>query len=284
LRIADLKISSIRNPQSAINYFAIKREATAMEINRNTFLISGGGSGLGGATAQMLAAEGANIVIVDVNKAKGEALAKEIGANALFVEANVADEDSVKNAVGVAVKTFGALNGAINCAGIGVAEKTVGKEGPHSLASFKRVIEVNLIGTFNVIRLAAAQMSQQAPNASGERGVIINTASIAAFDGQIGQAAYSASKGGIVGMTLPIARDLARTGIRVVTIAPGLFDTPLLAGLPEEVKQVLGSQAPFPTRLGRPSEYAALAKHIIENEMLNGEVIRLDGALRMPPK
>ncbi len=255
-----------------------------MEINKNTFLISGGGSGLGAATARLLAASGANVVIADINKEKGEALVKEIGANARFVEANVADEASVKNAVGAAVTNFGALHGAINCAGIGVAEKTVGKEGPHSLASFKRVIEVNLIGTFNVARLAASQMAQQAPNASGERGVIVNTASIAAFDGQIGQAAYSASKGGIVGMTLPIARDLARTGIRVVTIAPGLFDTPLLAGLPEEVKQVLGSQVPFPSRLGDPSEYAALAKCIIENEMLNGEVIRLDGALRMPPK
>jgi NAD(P)-dependent dehydrogenase (short-subunit alcohol dehydrogenase family) len=255
-----------------------------MEINKKTFLISGGGSGLGAGTARLLASSGANVVIADINREKGEALAKEIGSNARFVEANVADEDSVKGAITTALSAFGALHGAINCAGIGVAEKTVGKEGPHSLSSFKRVIEVNLIGTFNVIRLASAQMAQQEPNASGERGVIINTASIAAFDGQIGQAAYSASKGGIVGMTLPIARDLARLGIRVVTIAPGLFDTPLLAGLPDEVKKVLGSQVPFPPRLGNPSEYAALAKHIIENEMLNGEVIRLDGALRMPPK
>ena len=254
-----------------------------MQISGNTFLVSGGASGLGGATSRLLAASGAFVVIADINKEKGEALAKELGLNAMFVETNVADEESVKNAV-AKTSLFGPLRGAINCAGIGVAEKTVGKDGPHALASFKRVIEVNLIGTFNVIRLAAAQMNSQEPNASGERGVIINTASIAAFDGQIGQAAYSASKGGIVGMTLPIARDLARSGIRIVTIAPGLFDTPLLAGLPEDVKKVLGAQVPFPSRLGDPAEYAALAKHIVENEMLNGETIRLDGALRMPPK
>jgi NAD(P)-dependent dehydrogenase (short-subunit alcohol dehydrogenase family) len=231
-----------------------------------------------------LASAGAKVVIADVNSEKGEALAAEIGAHALFIKTDVTDEESVKNAVGAAISKHGALHGAVNCAGIGVAEKTIGKEGPHSLASFKRVIGVNLIGTFNVIRLAAAQMAQQEPAPNGERGVIVNTASVAAFDGQIGQAAYSASKGGIVGMTLPIARDLARDGIRVVTIAPGLFDTPLLAGLPEKMRQALGTQVPFPARLGRPSEYAALAKHIIENEMLNGEVIRLDGALRMPPK
>jgi len=255
-----------------------------MEVNGNTFLVSGGASGLGGATAQLLAQSGANVVIADVNKEKGEALARTLGSNARFVETNVTDEESVKSAVGAAVSAFGALRGAINCAGIGVAERTVGKEGPHPLASFKRIIEVNLIGTFNVIRLAAAQMAAQEPNAGGERGVIVNTASIAAFDGQIGQAAYSASKGGIVGMTLPIARDLSRLGVRVVTIAPGLFDTPLLAGLPEDMRKSLGAQIPFPPRLGDPAEYAALAKHIIENAMLNGEVIRLDGALRMSPK
>ena len=253
-----------------------------MQIQDKTFLVSGGGSGLGAATAKLLAASGAHVVIADLRKDTGEATANEIGAK--FIECNVSDEESVKAAVAFAVSSFGALHGAINCAGIGVAEKTVGKDAPHSLASFTRVINVNLIGTFNVIRLAATQMASQEAQASGERGVIINTASIAAFDGQIGQAAYSASKGGIVGMTLPIARDLSKLGIRVVTIAPGLFDTPLLAGLPEPVKQVLGSSVPFPSRLGQPSEYAALAKHIIENEMLNGEVIRLDGALRMPPK
>jgi NAD(P)-dependent dehydrogenase (short-subunit alcohol dehydrogenase family) len=255
-----------------------------MEIQNRTFLISGGGSGLGAATAQLLGASGANVVIADLNDERGAALAKEIGAHALFVKTDVTDEGSAKNAVGSALAKFGALHGAINCAGIGVAEKTIGKEGPHSLSTFRRVIEINLIGTFNMIRLAAAQMAQQEPAPSGERGVIVNTASVAAFDGQIGQAAYSASKGGIVGMTLPIARDLARDGIRVVTIAPGLFDTPLLAGLSEKMRESLGAQIPFPPRLGRPSEYAALAKHIIENEMLNGEVIRLDGALRMPPK
>ncbi|QQS48090.1 MAG: 3-hydroxyacyl-CoA dehydrogenase [Acidobacteriota bacterium] len=255
-----------------------------MQIKNHTFLVAGGGSGLGAAAVRALSAGGANVVIADINKDTGGTLAAELGAGARFIQTNVSDEAAVQAAVGLAVSEFGVLNGAINCAGIGVAEKTVGKDGPHALASFKKVIEVNLIGTFNVIRLAAARMAGQEPNQAGERGVIINTASIAAFDGQIGQAAYSASKGGIVGMTLPIARDLARLGIRVVTIAPGLFDTPLLAGLPEDVKKVLGSQVPFPPRLGRPSEYAALACHIIENEMLNGEVIRLDGALRMPPK
>ena len=251
-------------------------------IQNKTFLVSGGGSGLGAATAKLLADSGANVVVADIRRETGEATANAIGAK--FIECNVTDEESVKAAVAFAVNSFGTLHGAVNCAGIGIGEKTVGKEGAHALASFERVIKVNLIGTFNVIRLAAAQMASQEAQASGERGVIINTASIAAFDGQIGQAAYSASKGGIVGMTLPIARDLSRLGIRVVTIAPGLFDTPLLAGLPEPVKQVLGSSVPFPSRLGQPSEYAALAKHIIENEMLNGEVIRLDGALRMPPK
>lgn len=255
-----------------------------MEINGKTFLVSGGGSGLGAATARLLAASGGNVVIADINSETGEKTAAEIGAQARFVKTNVADETSVQAAVDSAVSGFGALHGAISCAGIGVALKTVGKDGPHPLDAFTRVINVNLIGTFNVIRLAAAQMAGQEPDAHGTRGVLINTASVAAFDGQIGQAAYSASKGGIVGMTLPIARDLARTGIRVVTIAPGLFDTPLLAGLPEDVKKVLGQQVPFPPRLGDPAEYAALAKHIIENEMLNGEVIRLDGALRMPPK
>ena len=216
-----------------------------MQISGNTFLVSGGASGLGGATSRLLAESGANVVIADINKEKGAALAAELGAKTRFVECNVTDEESVKAAIAAAVTNFGGLNGAVNCAGIGTGEKTVGKDGPHSLVSFKRVIEVNLIGTFNVIRLAATQMSSQSPNAAGERGVIVNTASIAAFDGQIGQAAYSASKGGIVGMTLPIARDLARSGIRVVTIAPGLFDTPLLAGLPEEIRASLGAQVPF---------------------------------------
>jgi NAD(P)-dependent dehydrogenase (short-subunit alcohol dehydrogenase family) len=255
-----------------------------MEINNKTFLISGGGSGLGAATAKLLGTHGAQVIVADINRETGEATAKEIGPNARFVETNVTDEESVNHAIDTAIAAFGSLNGAINCAGIGIAERTVGRDTPHSLATFKRVIEINLIGTFNVIRLAATQMARQEPNAGGERGVIVNTASVAAFDGQIGQAAYSASKGGIVGMTLPIARDLARSGIRVMTIAPGIFDTPLLGSLPEEVRKALGGQVPFPQRLGQPLEYAALVKHIIENEMLNGEVIRLDGALRMPPK
>lgn len=256
-----------------------------MEIQGRTFLVTGAGSGLGAATAKLLGAAGANVIVADINRAAGESTAAEIGSeNARFVETNVTDEQSVQAAIQTALSAFGRLDGAVNCAGIGVAEKTVGKDGPHSLATFTRVIQVNLVGTFNVIRLAAAQMARQEPTASGERGVIVNTASVAAFDGQIGQAAYSASKGGIVGMTLPIARDLARSGIRVMTIAPGIFDTPLLGSLPEQVRQVLGQQVPFPSRLGQPGEYAALVRHIIENEMLNGEVIRLDGALRMPPK
>ncbi|HTS53015.1 MAG TPA: SDR family NAD(P)-dependent oxidoreductase, partial [Burkholderiales bacterium] len=203
---------------------------------------------------------------------------------ARFIATDVSREDQGQAAVQLALKAFGALHGLVNCAGIGLGEKTVGKEGPHSLASFARVVTVNLIGSFNMIRLAADVMSKQQLNAAGERGVVVNTASVAAFDGQIGQAAYSASKAGIVGMTLPIARDLSRNGIRVVTIAPGIFETPMLKGLPREVQDSLGKQVPFPSRLGRPSEYAALVKHIVENEMLNGETIRLDGAIRMGPK
>jgi NAD(P)-dependent dehydrogenase (short-subunit alcohol dehydrogenase family) len=255
-----------------------------MEIQNKTFLITGGGSGLGAATARLLAAADANIVIADINHETGESVAAEIGAQARFAHTDVTDETSVQNAINSALTTFGGLHGAISCAGIAIAEKVLGKGGPHSLGSFTKVIQVNLIGTFNVIRLAAAVISQQEPTVSGERGVIINTASVAAFDGQIGQPAYSASKGGVVGMTLPIARELARYGIRVMTIAPGIFETPLMAGLPEAARQSLAQQVPFPPRLGRPEEYAALAKHIIENEMLNGEVIRLDGALRMAAK
>jgi NAD(P)-dependent dehydrogenase (short-subunit alcohol dehydrogenase family) len=255
-----------------------------MQINNQTFLVSGGSSGLGAACVRRLVAAGAAVVIADVNEAVGTELADELGQPARFVHTDVSSEESVQTAVDTAVEAFGGLHGAINCAGIAIAERVVGRQGPHSLDSFARVVIVNLVGTFNVIRLAAAVMSRNEPTAGGERGVIINTASVAAFDGQIGQAAYSASKGGVVGMTLPIARELARSGIRVVTIAPGLFDTPMLAGLPEEARQSLGQQVPFPSRLGRPDEYAALAQHIIENEMLNGEVIRLDGALRMAPR
>jgi NAD(P)-dependent dehydrogenase (short-subunit alcohol dehydrogenase family) len=255
-----------------------------MKIADHTFLVSGGGSGLGAACVRMLAADGGNVVIADLNRDAGERLAAELGPRARFVPTDVTDETSVQQAITSAVQTFGALHGSIQCAGIGLAERVLGKSGPHPLASFTKVIQVNLIGTFNVIRLAAAAMAQAQPNAAGERGVIVNTASIAAYEGQIGQAAYSASKGGVVGMTLPIARELARHGIRVMTIAPGIFDTPLLAGLPEPARQSLGQQVPFPPRLGRPDEFAALVRHIIDNEMLNGEVIRLDGALRMAPK
>jgi NAD(P)-dependent dehydrogenase (short-subunit alcohol dehydrogenase family) len=255
-----------------------------MDISKSTFIVTGGGSGLGAATVEMVVGNGGNAVIADVNRAGGEALAKGLGKQARFIEVDVGREDHGKAAVELALKAFGAVHGLVNCAGIGLGEKTLGKEGPHALASFTRVITVNLIGTFNMIRLAAEAMSKQQPNAAGERGVIVNTASVAAFDGQIGQAAYSASKAGIVGMTLPIARDLARNGIRVVTIAPGTFETPMLKGLSQEVQASLALQVPFPSRLGRPSEYAALVRHIVENEMLNGETIRLDGAIRMGPK
>jgi NAD(P)-dependent dehydrogenase (short-subunit alcohol dehydrogenase family) len=253
-----------------------------MQIQGLTALVTGGASGLGGATAWRLAGHGANVVIVDLNESVGAAWAQKIGAR--FVKADVSDEAQIQGAIDEAKSAFGALHVLVNCAGVGMALRTIGKEGAHPLDIFERVIRVNLIGTFNCIRLAAMVMSENEPNDAGERGVVINTASVAAFDGQIGQAAYSASKGGIVGMTLPIARDLSRTGIRVMTIAPGLFDTPLLAGLPEPARQSLGQQVPFPSRLGDPAEYAQLAQSIIENPMLNGETIRLDGALRMAPK
>ena len=252
-----------------------------MELKNKGILVTGGASGLGEACVRLFTQAGAKVVIADFNSETGTAIAKELGDSVRFVKANVVEEADVQKAVQTAVDTFGGLHVAINCAGIGTAERVLGKDGPGSLAAFTRVIQVNLIGTFNSIRLAAAAMATNQPNEGGERGVIINTASAAAFDGQIGQAAYSASKGGIVSMTLPIARELARYGIRVMTIAPGLFDTPLLAGLPEPARVALGQQVPFPPRLGRPDEYAALARHIIENEMLNGEVIRLDGAIRM---
>ena len=246
-----------------------------MEITGRTFLVAGGGSGLGAATARMLEDAGANVVVADL---KGEA-----GPNIRFVETDVTDEASVRSAVEVAAES-GGIHGVVNCAGVAIAEKTLGRDGPHSLDSFTKVIRINLIGTFNVIRLAAAAMVGNEPGEDGGRGVIVNTASVAAFDGQIGQAAYAASKGGVASMTLPLAREFARSGIRVVTIAPGLFDTPMMAGLPEEARQSLGDQVPFPSRLGRPEEYAALVRHIVENDMLNGEVVRLDGAIRMAPR
>lgn len=246
-----------------------------MDIRGRTFLIAGGGSGLGAATALMLGGAGANVVVADL---KGGA-----GGNARFVETDVTNECSVKAAVEAALEN-GPLHGAINCAGVAIAEKALGRDGPHSLQSFSRVVQINLIGTFNVVRLTAEAMVRNRPDEDGGRGVIVNTASIAAFDGQIGQVAYAASKGGVVSMTLPLARELARQGIRVATIAPGIFDTPMMAGLPEEARRSLGEQVPFPSRLGRPGEYAALVRHVIENEMLNGEVIRLDGAIRMAPR
>ena len=255
-----------------------------MRIKDAAFLVTGGGSGLGAATVRRLAAIGASVAIVDVNREQAAQLAKDIGANAIFAAADVTDEAQVAAAISGVCGKFGALRGAINCAGIAPAERVLGKNGPHRLESFSRAIGINLVGTFNVVHLAAQAMEKNAPNADGERGVIINTASIAAFDGQIGQAAYSASKAGVVGMTLPIARELARFGIRVMAIAPGLFETPMLAGFPEEARASLGAQVPFPPRLGRPDEYAMLVEHIIVNPMLNGEVIRLDGALRMASK
>ena len=253
-----------------------------MQIKNSVFLVTGGASGLGAATARMAAENGGKVVIADMQAELGEKLARELGGR--FAKTDVASEADGKAAVALALKEFGGVHVLVNCAGIGTAERTVGKEAPHDLGRFVKVITVNVFGTFNMIRLAADAMAKAGPNASGERGVIVNTASVAAFDGQIGQAAYSASKGGIVGMTLPIARDLSRNGIRVNTIAPGLFETPLLAGLPKDAQESLAKQVPFPSRLGKPSEYAQLVRAIVENEMLNAETVRLDGAIRMAPK
>ncbi len=255
-----------------------------MQIADSVALVTGGASGLGEATVRLLASGGGQVMILDRPGSAGEALATELGGGVAFAAADVTDEAAVAAAVNGAVERFGALHVAVNCAGVGIAMRTITREGPHPLDLFMKVIQVNLIGTFNVIRLAAAHMATNTPNADGERGVIVNTASVAAYDGQIGQAAYSASKGGVVGMTLPIARDLAGVGIRVLTIAPGTFDTPMLAMAPDSIRQALAAQIPFPSRLGRPSEYAGLVGHILENVMLNGETIRLDGAIRMAPK
>jgi NAD(P)-dependent dehydrogenase (short-subunit alcohol dehydrogenase family) len=253
-------------------------------LNGQTVIVTGGASGLGGATVDMVVAAGGRVVIVDVNEPAGRAKETRHGGNVVFVKADVTSEADVEHAVSSAARELGPIHGLVNAAGIGVAERVLSKEGVQPLAHFTRTIHINLIGTFNVLRLAAAAMAANEPNDAGERGVIINTASVAAFDGQIGQAAYSASKGGIVAMTLPLAREFARIGIRVMAIAPGTFDTPLLEGLPEAARVSLAQQVPFPPRLGRPDEYAALVRHIFENEMLNGEVIRLDGAIRMAPK
>lgn len=253
-----------------------------MNIQDKVFLITGGGSGLGEATARLLTEHGAKVLIVDLDEAKGSAVADELGGQ--FIQTDITSEEGVKRAINLAVEKLGGLHGAINCAGIGMSKRVIGKNGPFPLDIFNKVVQVNLVGSFNVIRLAAQVMATNEPNEEGERGVIINTASVAAFDGQIGQAAYSASKAGVVGMTLPLARDLAGVGIRVMTIAPGLFNTPLMGQAPQEVLDALGKQIPFPSRLGKSNEFAMLTKAIIENPMLNGEVIRLDGAVRMGPR
>jgi NAD(P)-dependent dehydrogenase (short-subunit alcohol dehydrogenase family) len=254
-----------------------------MQIEGKVFIVTGGASGLGEGTARMLVREGGKVVIADLQVDKGQALAAELGAAATFVRCDVSQETDGRAAV-AAAQGLGKLMGLVNCAGIAPAVKTVGKDGAHSLDTFTKVITVNLIGSFNMIRLAAEAMCRNEPEATGERGVLINTASVAAFDGQIGQAAYAASKGGVVGMTLPIARDLARNGIRVMTIAPGIFGTPMLFSMPQEVQDALAASVPFPSRLGKPEDYAKLVQQIVTNDMLNGEVIRLDGAIRMAPK
>ncbi|MFW3898610.1 SDR family NAD(P)-dependent oxidoreductase [Pseudomonas bharatica] len=255
-----------------------------MQIANHNFIVTGAASGLGAATAEMLVQAGARVMLVDLNAEAVAARAASLGEQARHAVADISQEGAAKAAVDAALAAFGSLHGLVNCAGIVGAEKVLGRNGPHGLGSFARVINVNLIGSFNMLRLAAAAMAEGAPSEEGERGVIINTASIAAFDGQIGQAAYAASKGAVASLTLPAARELARFGIRVMTIAPGIFETPMMAGMTEEVRASLSAGVPFPPRLGRPAEYAALARHIIENSMLNGETIRLDGALRMAAK
>lgn len=255
-----------------------------MDISDSVFLITGGGSGLGAATARMVVEAGGRVVLADVNVEAGEALAAELGDAVRFARTDVSDEASARGAFDAAVKAFDTVHGLVNCAGVAPAEKVLGRQGPHALESFSRVVGINLIGSFNMMRLAAEVMSKNEPNAGGERGVIVSTASVAAYDGQIGQAAYAASKGGVVALTLPVARELSRYGIRVMTIAPGIMETPMLLGMPEEVQAALGQTVPFPARMGKPTEFAALVQHIAQNGYLNGEVIRLDGAIRMAPK
>ncbi|MGR8965406.1 3-hydroxyacyl-CoA dehydrogenase (plasmid) [Rhizobium leguminosarum] len=252
-----------------------------MLIRGASFIVTGGGSGLGAATVRMLVEAGGRVTIADLNAEAGQEIVREFGSDARFVKADVTDGEEGAVAVAAAIEAFGDLRGLVNCAGVAPAEKVIGRDGPHRLESFARTVSINLIGTFNMVRLVAAAIQTTEPDAEGERGVIVNTASVAAFDGQIGQAAYAASKGGVAAMTLPIARELARHGIRVVSIAPGIFETPMMADMPAEVQAALGKSVPFPPRLGRPAEFAGLVRHILENNMLNGEVIRLDGALRM---
>lgn len=255
-----------------------------MKLENSTFIVSGGASGLGAATVRTFHASGANVIIADLGVDKGQALAAELGERAIFCKTDITNESDAKAAIELAKTRFGGLQGLVNCAGVGTAWKVLGKEGPHSLESFSRTVNINLVGSFNMVRLAAAAMAEGQPGEDGERGVIINTASVAAFEGQIGQAAYAASKAGVVAMTLPIARELARFGIRINTIAPGLFLTPMMEALPQDVQDSLGKATPFPPRLGRPSEFAALARSIVENVMINGETIRLDGAVRLTAK
>lgn len=255
-----------------------------MKLDGAPFIVTGAASGLGAATALMLADAGARVVLADRDRERGEALAATLGAHAAFCETDVTSEAAAARAVELARERFGDLRGLVNCAGVAVSTRVLGRDGVHDLESFMHVLRVNLAGTFNMVRLATAAMAEGAPDAGGERGVVVCTASVAAFDGQIGQAAYSASKGGVAAMTLPLARELARHGIRVVSIAPGIFDTPMLAGLPQPARESLSAAVPFPSRLGRPDEYAALVRHIAENAMINGETIRLDGALRMAPR
>ncbi|VVD94601.1 3-hydroxy-2-methylbutyryl-CoA dehydrogenase [Pandoraea pneumonica] len=255
-----------------------------MQIKDHVFLVTGASSGLGAATARMFVDAGAKVVLGDINAEAGAKQAEALGDAARFVATDITREDDVQRLVDTATSAFGGLNGVVNCAGLVIGERILGKQGPHRLDTFARIVNVNLIGTFNVLRIAASAMAEGKADAEGERGVIVNTASVAAFDGQIGQAAYAASKGGVAALTLPAARELARVGVRVVTVAPGIFETPMMAGMTPEVQAALGASVPFPPRLGRPSEYAGLVRHIVENTMLNGEVIRLDGALRMAPK
>lgn len=255
-----------------------------MRIEDSVFLVTGAGSGLGAATARLLVQGGGRVVLADLNAEAGAKVTEELGTLACFVATDVADAASGQAAVRTAVETFGGLHGLVNCAGVAPAEKVLGKEGPHRLDSFSRTLQINLVGSFNMIRLAAEVMSRNEPDTGGERGVIVSTASVAAFDGQLGQAAYAASKGGVVAMTLPIARELARHGIRVMTIAPGIMETPMILGMPAEVQDALGKMVPFPSRLGKPEEFATLVEHIVGNTYLNGGVIRLDGAIRMAAK